>query len=644
MTEVKRTLCNRDCPDACGLLATVEGGRVTKLRGDPEHPHTRGFLCYRTNQFLQRQYAADRLTQPLMRKQGRLTPVDWEEALEHIAASLLRIRQESGPAAIFHYRSGGSLGMLKALSDRMFEQFGPVTVKRGDICSGAGEAAQVLDFGLSDSSAPETLLEARHILLWGKNVHVSSPHTIPILKQAISGGAEVTLIDPVHHDGTRLAQRHLCPAPGGDLALALATGRLLFESDRHDATASQYCDNLEQYRSLCFSRTVSEWCEQAGVTPSAAEHLANQLGSSHPCAIVVGWGMGRRSNGGAIVRAIDALGAISGNLGIPGGGVSFYFQRRSAFKPDLTGAPSTPPRTIAEPRFGQEIMNGQSPAVRALWVTAGNPVAMLPDSALNARAVRSLELSVVVDSFLTDTARCANVVLPTTTLLEDDDIFGSYGTPYLGVSQPVVAPPAEVRTDLQILQALAPKLGLGNALAGSARTWKEQVLSDQVKRMGVNVDALELGPQKNPLAPHVVFHDRKFPTATGKVQLLTEVPLNTAITDPQFPLTLMALSTRNSQSSQWTSSPPSVLPLTIHPASTNAIPDGALARLASRHGEIQVVVRHDARQRRDTAVLPKGGHLHVNACANSLLPARLTDLGEGGALYEEPVRLLSMEQ
>src|SRR5205823_3345372 len=190
MREIRRTVCNRDCPDACSIVAHVEDGRVVQLGGDPAHPVTDGFLCWRTNNFLPLQYHPERLTTPLLR--GK--PVSWEEALDFAAGELLRIRAESGPAAIFHYRSGGSLGALKHLSDYLFSEFGPVTVKSGDICSGAGDAAQLLDFGEEDSHDIFDLLNSRNILIWGKNVVVSSPHTVPGLTQA---HARTMLIGPV---------------------------------------------------------------------------------------------------------------------------------------------------------------------------------------------------------------------------------------------------------------------------------------------------------------------------------------------------------------------------------------------------------------------------------------------------------------
>jgi len=231
--ETRKTLCNRDCPDACGIVATVartaSGERVVKLAGDPDHPVTRGFLCWRTNHFLDLQYGPERLTTPLMRgPDGVQRPVSWDEALDFAARRLVEIRAESGPAAILHYRSGGSLGMLKAVSDAFFQAFGPVTVKRGDICSGAGEAAQQADFGECESNDLFDLVNARQILVWGKNVVVSSPHTVPVLKEARARGAGLCLVDPVHHKTAALCDRCWQPRPGGDLALALAVARRLF--------------------------------------------------------------------------------------------------------------------------------------------------------------------------------------------------------------------------------------------------------------------------------------------------------------------------------------------------------------------------------------------------------------------------------
>jgi len=627
MREVRKTVCNRDCPDACAIVAHVEDGRVVRLGGDPEHPVTQGFLCWRTNNFLPLQYSPERLTAPLLR--GK--PVSWDEALDFAAAELLRIRSESGPAAIFHYRSGGSLGALKLLSDYFFEKLGPVTVKSGDICSGAGDAAQKLDFGEEDSHDLFDLLNSRSIIVWGKNVVVSSPHTVPVLKES---RARKLLIDPVWHKTANLCDAFLQPRPGGDVALAMAAARVLFERGWTDPAAPSYCDNLPELRALAFSRTVAAWCEEADVAPSAAEDIALRLHEG-PCAILVGWGMGRRVNGGATVRAIDALSAISGNLGVPGGGVSYCFWRRKTW--DMSLLKRNPPRTILEPLFGPQVLAAEKPPVRAIWITAGNPVAMLPESATVDRALRSREFVCVVDSWMTDSARAATLALPCPTLLEDDDLLAAYGNHWVGSSRPVVEPPPGVLSDLQILQRLAPRVGLSGVLDGTAREWKQRLLR---RDAGFTVEQLDAkGPQRSPLSPKVLFADRKFATETGRVNLLTSAAPRAQLS-PEFPLHLMALSTDKAQSSQWSKMPSGPAVVTLHPEAANGIPDGGRARLESAIGSLEVQVHHDPKQRRDVALLAKGGHFRDGRCANLLSQARATDLGGGGALYDEGVRVV----
>jgi len=641
MKEIRKTVCNRDCPDACGIVATVEDGRITSIRGDKEHPVTHGFLCYRTSLFLSTQYSPDRLTTPLLRANGTFHPISWNEALDLAAERLTAIRRESGPAAIFHYRSGGSLGLLKHLNDYFFEQFGPVTTKRGDICSGAGDAAQETDFGESDSHDVFDLLNSRNILLWGKNVFTSSPHLVPILKDARSRGARLVQIDPIYHKTAVLCEEYIQPRPGGDFALAMAIARVLFEKSWIDPEAFHYCDQVEKFRALAESRSSAEWCAEANVRFEVVHDLARRLGQDKPTSILVGWGMGRRINGAGAVRALDALSALSGNIGIPGGGVSFYFKRRGAFDTSFIRGAKAAPRTVCEPLFGPEILRMKDPEIRAVWVTAGNPVAMLPESETTQRALESREFVVVADSFLTDTARLAHLVLPTTTLLEADDLLGSYGHHWIGVATPIVPPPEGVKSDLDIIQALAERVGLGSVMVGEAREWKRRMIRPKLSPLGVTLETLEAGSIRNPLPAKVLFADRRFPTPTGRVNLMTEAPPS-SVPSTDYPLFLMSLSTEKAQSSQWALQEEGPATVTVHPDAAQGINDGEICRLESHVSSITVRLRHDSRQRRDVALVPKGGHLKDGRCANVLLRARTTDLGEGGALYDEHVRLAAV--
>lgn len=639
----KRTVCNRDCPDTCGLVATVEGGRLVRVEGDPDHPVTRGIVCARTRRFPQRQHHPDRLRRPLVRTQGGFETVSWEEALDRIATGLLRMRRESGPEAILHHRSAGSLGALGQVVDAFFGWFGPVTRTRGSVCNGAGKAAQELDFGLCDGHDLLDLEHARNVVLWGKNPLVSNLHAVPFIRDVRRRGGRVVLVDPVWHASARLADAVIQPRPGGDFALACAVAAHLSATGRLDPGLGETADGSDEYLSMLRSRSVSEWAREADVPAEQVEVLADVV-SDRPCAFLLGWGMARRGNGGAIVRAIDALCAASGNLGLRGGGASYYANKRGAIG-SIAGVPS-PARTVPEPALGRALSELRNPPIRAVWVTAANPVAMLPDARAVERGLLSRELVVVVDSFLTDTARCASIVLPTTTLFEDDDLLASYGHHWLAASRPVLEPPGGVLSDLQIVQRLAAVLDALSAsceplhprVAGTAGAWKRR-LAAPVVEAGVDFELLETSVVRNPLAPDVPFEQGRFPTTSGRMQLVREKgPIPEA--DGEHPLWLMSNSVRDAQCSQWSVELPEVLPAVCHPEAAPGCSDGEEVLLRNATGLLRVRLSFDVRQRRDVVIVPKGGPLHRGQCANALVPDSLTDLGEGAAYLDARVRIV----
>ena len=639
--EQRITACNRDCPDACGIVATVEEGRITRLAGDPDHPVTQGFLCHRTSRFLERQYAPDRLISPLRRDGEGVVPVSWDEALDDIARRLLAIRAESGPAAILAYRCGGSMGILKGVVDYFFERFGPVTVKSGDVCTGAGDAAQMTDFGDEDSHDFFDPTRSRTIILWGKNLHVSSVHLIPVLLEARSRGARLVSVDPVRHKTAALCDLFVQPRPGGDIALALGVARRMFDAGTTDPRATDYCDHLDEFLALARSRSVETWADLAGVPLASLEALADAY-AIRPAALHIGWGLQRRRHGSATVRVLDALGAISGNLGIPGGGVSYYTKRRGAFDLSFARRDEVAPRLLPEARLGRAILEARDPPIRAVWISSANPVAMLPESRTVAAALAGRELTVVVDSFLTDTARLAHYVLPTTTLLEEDDLLGAYGHHWLVESRPVVPPPPGVKSDLDIIRALADRTGLGDAFADDVDTWKRRVLSKVADR-GASLDDLRRGPVRNPLAPTLMYPERVFPTPTGKVNLVHDVPLDAPRGTPLRPLLLMALATERAQGSQWLpAQQEGPATATVHPAAAAGFAAGDLARLESEIAEIVVRLAFDPRQRPDVVLMEKGGWLSAGRCANALIRGEETDAGGCAVYHDTPVRLLPM--
>lgn len=629
------TACSRDCPDTCGLEAEVVAGKLVALKGVKNDSLTQGFLCPRTTRFVDRQYSVERLRTPLRRDGENWAPVSWEEALDLAAEKLLETREKYGAETILHYQSGGSLGYLKNLNGVFFEQFGPVTIKRGDICAGAGEWAQEADFGLCDSSDTSDLLNSRLIVIWGKNVHTSSVHLVPLLMEAKRAGCKIVSINPMATRSTRLADLSLCPRPGTDGQLALAVVSHLIEQQAIDPEAASYCENLEEFLAAATAVSFQERMERCGLDPAEGRQFAELYRLHSPSSILVGWGAPRRPNGADTVRAMDALAAVSGNIGKPGACVSYYFQRRRHFSSRHLPPPVEPPRTFSEPCLGQEMRKAE-PRIRLAWITAGNPAAMLPDSQTVAEELLKVDFMVVVGTHHSDTTALADLVLPTLTMVEDDDVMGAYGNHQLRVSRPVVEPEGEARHELWIFQELARRVGLEGLLDGTPREWKDRLLAPEVDRA-----VLEGGATRQPGAPFVLFEGRNFPTPSGKVRLMTHEPPLPRELENTYPFRLMAISHPDSQCSQWSVEPPSRPTARISQEAPEEWEHGSVVRLESRRGGFEVILERVSGMHPELIVLPKGGSAMFGGwCPNDLIQARETDFGVGASFYDEPVRLV----
>ncbi len=633
-----RTACSRDCPDACTLEAEVVEGKLVSLKGSHDDPLTKGFLCPRTTRFVDRQEAPNRLKSPLKRRSKEseeFVPISWDEALDLAAERLQAARAEHGAESIFHYLSGGALGYLKALTNIVFQQLGPCTFKRGDICSGAGEWAQEQDFGISDSSEVEDLLNARLILIWGKNVHTSSVHLLPVLLEAKKRGATLVCIDPAPTKSTRISQLSLCPRPGTDAQIALALVSYLAERDRLDPDVASYCNNLPEFLEMARAVSFEERMRRAGIPLELGLELARLYDELRPSSLLVGWGAPRRGNGAETVRALDALTAVSGNIGLPGACTSFYFQRRRSFNKAALPPHSPAPRTLSEPRLGVELEQAH-PKVRLAWITAGNPAAMLPDADRVARELRKVDFTIVVDTHWTDTCAVADLVLPTLTLVEDEDVMGAYGNTYLRSSSPVVEPYGESKHELWIHQQLAQRLGFGHLLEGTPAEWKDRLLKPEVDRA-----VLEGKPVPQPGAPKVLFEGRRFLTPDGKVNLMTQEPAMPEVNSLEFPFRLMAVSHPDAQCSQWSLEPPEVPLARISSEADQALRDGEVYRLESSRGGFPVKIKREEGIHPEVVIMPKGGSgLFGGWCPNALIEAKETDFGGGACFYEEPVRFV----
>src|SRR5580704_12717374 len=247
MKKVVHAACPHDCPDACGVLITVEDGRATKIRGDPAHPVTRGFLCAKVAKYLDRVYSPDRVLYPVRRvgskgprsaslSAGAWQRMTWDEALAEITSRFQKIAAECGGEAILPYSYGGTLGVLNGASmdRRFFHRLGASQLAR-NICSAAGEAGLESVLGVKLGTEPEQFAHSRYIIAWASNIHGNNVHLWPFIVEARRQGAKLVVIDPYRTRTAAVADWYLPINPGTDAALALSMMQVIINENLHDA-------------------------------------------------------------------------------------------------------------------------------------------------------------------------------------------------------------------------------------------------------------------------------------------------------------------------------------------------------------------------------------------------------------------------
>lgn len=642
MPERIITTCTRDCPNACGLIAIVENGRVLKLVGNSDHPVTRGFCCHKCQAFVARAYSQDRILTPLRRVRENWQPIGWNEALDEVAAKLQETRECFGPEAILYYRGFAQRTALKLLNDRFFNLFGGVTGTRGTLCGGTGQASQNLDYGSRISHDPLDHINARTLVIWGRNPVATNPYLARIATMIRQQGGTVVLIDPVASESAPLANLVLQPKPGSDVWLALALAQLIFRAGAaDDEFLTHCCVNLTEYRSIVDRFSLTELAQQCDIPASRLEQLAELLCRSRPVAFSLGWGLHRWEYAHYAIRAIDALGAVTGSIGVAGGGVSQGFEEYAPYNLSWVAEDLHPNRRkFLSPVIGQEILDADPP-IQLLMVTAGNPVCMSPNSAKVRRAFQTIPFKVVIGHFLDDTAQLADIFLPSTTLFEEEDVVAGYGHNIVGPVNPAVSPLGESRSDFDIFQELGQRL-----LAPSAdfvldrQEWLRRLLAP-MERHKISLDDIQRGPVRLPNAPMVPFADRHFPTESGKFQLLDELSLSISV-DSAYPYWLMSTAPYQWLCSEMTPSEQQGLTeIRLHPleAARLHLTDGDTVLIESTVGATSARLKTDDRQRRDIVVFPRGRWSSSGSDVNRLTRDIVSRVGNGTPYYDNKVRV-----
>jgi len=575
MKQVVHAACPHDCPDACGVLITIENGRATRIQGDPEHPVTRGFLCAKVAKYLDRVYSPDRVLYPMRRigpkgpvagersfaphgQAGAVVPthadstqswrrISWDEALEEIAARFRAITAEFGSEAILPYSFGGTLGALNSASmdRRFFHRLGASQLERA-ICSAAGEAGLESVLGVKMGTEPEQFRHSKYIIAWASNIHGNNVHLWPFITEARREGAKLVVIDPYRTRTAECADWYLPINPGTDAALALGMMHVIIGENLHDADyVAKHTLGFEQLREKVKEYPPERVAQWTGITAADIRKLAREYASVRPSVIRLNYGVQRSERGGMATRAIAMLPCILGSWKEVGGGLqlstsgAFDLNTKALKRTDLMQtALGREARTINMVELGSVLNTLNDPPVKALFVYSSNPAAVAPRHNEVVRGLLRPDLFTVVhEQFFTDTTDYADIVLPATTFFEHKDLQKAYGHYYLQVSNQAIAPLGECRSNVELFRALAQRMGFEeDCFRETVDEMIDLALESKDPWMeGMTREGLELGqvrlnfeasgsrlPVSGGADPFLPFADGGFRTPSGKAELHSE--------------------------------------------------------------------------------------------------------------------------
>ncbi|WP_020585908.1 molybdopterin-containing oxidoreductase family protein [Desulfobacter curvatus] len=648
MSDIKKiiTTCTRDCPNTCGLEATVEDGRLVRLTGSKNHPLTRGLACHKTSKYIDRIYSKERITKPMRRGASGWREISWDEALDVIAEKMKTIRDDDGPEAILYYQGYGERTALKLLNKYFFNLFGGVTTLHGSLCGGTGQASQNLDLGNRISHDPLDHYNSKAMILWARNPATTQIGLVPIINDIKKKGGRIITIDPFRNRSAALSDVHIAPAPNMDAYLAMAAAKILIDRGAHDIDfLSNHSAGYDAYKAILDGYSIDELCCRAGVSKEDVEYIADTLITFKPTSILLGWGLHRHKDAHFTIRAIDALGAISGNIGVEGGGVSQGFEEYGPYDPKCWGDYLNPKRrTLLMPYVGQELLNAENPPIRMVYVTAANPVCMAPNSELVAEALKRMELVVYSGHFLDDTAELADVFLPATTFLEEYDVMASFGHNYVGPVNPAIKPVGDCRSEFQMFTELAKRFSFKDQYCKGADRWLAEICAP-VKAWGGDLGELRHTPFRIP-EPMAPYFDKVFPTPSGKFEFMTQFDGDLLKNDDEnYPYALLSVAPFDYICSERTLADHPPLPkVRLHPAEAEklGLTDGQPVMVKSHIGSVKALLCTDASTRRDCLITERGGWIKAGHGLNRLTAEMVSTVGNGTPYYDTRVTLCSV--
>jgi len=629
------TACTLDCPDACSLVAE-NGPHGLRLRGNPDHPFTRGFVCPKLDVHRRRLASPHRLVSPRLKVNGVWRDIGWDEALGLCAEKMDLYRSE--PRSILHVRGSGNRGVVKSLSALFFRRLGASGL-HGSLCDGAGNEACARDFGCLRHNDITDILNTSALVNWGRDLARGSVHTAALVRQLRKTGVPVVTIAPGEDTAQGFTDHFVRVRPGTDRFLAAAVLREVLRRKGVAPEVAASCHDLAGFEALLAGcgTDLLEWC---GVRPADVGLLANHYAGQEPVATLLGWGLQRYRFGGQNVRFINALAMLSGQVGRSGGGAYYGLSSMANFEQPWSDDAEYG-RTLLKPDLARELRRADPP-VRMAWVECINPANQFPEAGEVANALAGLDFVVLTDAFMTDTAEVADLILPVALMLEQEDVVGSFLHEFVQLSAKAVEPPAGVRTDYEILADLGRRLSSPVVLPGP-----EEAIGRALKSSTLDTSLAELrgtGYVRSTQAS-VAFEDLRFGHEDGRYRLPPRLDPPVAVAR-DYPLQLLTLINRRYVHSQILPEDQAGQPVvTVHPRTLQdiGVTPGA-GWLVTELGRLAVQVAADEAMHPDCVVYRRGPWGRFGGGVNRIIGFVETDMGGVGAYYEQRCRLERVDQ
>lgn len=537
--------CTLDCADCCKFNVYVKNDDIIKIEGDKEHPYTKGFICKKGLAHLKRLNHSKRIYKPLIKINDKWKEIEFDEAINIMVKKLSYYKSKFGSKSVLYYEQYGNGTVLKSIGEKFFNFYGGVSLSKGGPCWSAGIAAQKLDFGDSRSHSLEDMLNSKNIFVWGKNPANTTIHTMQMIKRAKKKGSKIIVIDPIETATAKLADKYIKIKANGDKALALAMGQIIIKNKLYDEKYIRlYVNGFEEYKSYILSLNIKDLSKECGVEIYTIEELV-KLYCQKYSTILLGFGMQKYKNGGMTIRLIDALGAITGQIGFSGGGVNYA----NKVYPKILNTDPYDSEKFSNNRYyytneisefiekcnlgntyykNDIFINHEDDKgdyelnipIKMAIITKSNLLNQLANINNLKRALSKVEFKVCFDMFITDTVKECDLFIPVTSQLESEDLlFSSMMNPYLVYNEKILEPQEKLMDEYYFFMEVAKRLKMSNYPIVTKKEYLEKVIYP-LKNISSDISLEYLKNNYFTLHKDVAWSDKNFVNESGKFEII----------------------------------------------------------------------------------------------------------------------------